>query len=61
MAIPRSAVPGLRRASASTLASVVVSPAGEALSWPALDVDVYGRSSPFPDWRLSLRNWNMSV
>ena len=41
MAIPRTAVPGLRRASVSTLASVVVSPAGDALSWPALDVDVY--------------------
>jgi hypothetical protein len=41
MAIPRTAVPGLRRASASTLASVVVSPSGDALSWPALDVDVY--------------------
>lgn len=41
MAIPRSAVPDLRRASASSLASVVVSPAGDALSWPALDVDVY--------------------
>ena len=41
MAIPRTAVPGLQRASASRLASVVVSPAGDALSWPALDVDVY--------------------
>lgn len=41
MAIPRTAVPGLQRASASKLASVVVSPAGDALSWPSLDVDVY--------------------
>ena len=41
MAIPRTAVPGLQRASASKLASVVVSPAGDALSWPSLDMDVY--------------------
>ena len=41
MAISRTAVPGLQRASASKLASVVVSPAGDALSWPSLDVDVY--------------------
>ncbi len=41
MAIPRTAVPGLQRASASKLASVVVSPSGDALSWPSLDVDVY--------------------
>ena len=41
MAIPRTAVPGLQRASASKLASVTVSPAGDALSWPSLDVDVY--------------------
>jgi len=41
MAIPRNAVPGLRRASASNLESIVVSPAGDALSWPSLDVDVY--------------------
>ena len=40
MAIPRNAVPGLRRASASRMESIVVSPAGDALSWPALDVDV---------------------
>src|SRR5258708_15338848 len=41
MAIPRHAVPGLQRASASRLGSIVVSPAGDALSWPSLDVDVY--------------------
>ena len=41
MAIPRKAVPGLQRASASRLESIVVSPAGDALSWPSLDVDVY--------------------
>ena len=34
-------MPGLERASVSKLASVLVSPAGDALSWPALDVDVY--------------------
>ena len=41
MAIPRKAVPGLERASASKMASIVVSPAGDALSWPSLDVHVY--------------------
>jgi hypothetical protein len=41
MAIPRKAVPGLQRASTSSIESIVVSPAGDALSWPSLDVDVY--------------------
>ena len=41
MAIPRKAVPGLERATPVTIESVVVSPAGDALSWPALDVDIY--------------------
>ena len=41
MSIPRAIVPGLERASASKLEPVVVSPAGDALSWPSLDVDVY--------------------
>jgi uncharacterized protein DUF2442 len=41
MAIPRNKVPGLERAPASEMASIVVSPAGDALSWPSLDVDVY--------------------
>jgi hypothetical protein len=41
MAIPRKIVPGLERASMSKMESIVVSPAGDALSWPSLDVDVY--------------------
>src|SRR5205809_2011315 len=41
MSIPRAVVPGLERASASKLEAVRVSPAGDALSWPSLDVDVY--------------------
>ena len=41
MSIPRTMVPGLKRASAPKLASVHLSPAGDALSWPSLDVDVY--------------------
>ena len=41
MSIPRASVPGLERASASQLEGVVVSRAGDALSWPSLDVDVY--------------------
>ena len=41
MAIPRKAVPGLERATPATIESVVVSPAGDGLSWPALDVDIY--------------------
>jgi hypothetical protein len=41
MAIPRKIVPGLERASTSKMESIVVSPAGDALSWPSLDVDVY--------------------
>jgi len=41
MSIPRALVPGLERASASKLEPVVVSPAGDALSWRSLDVDVY--------------------
>src|SRR6266849_4200953 len=41
MAIPRRAVPGLERATPATIESVVVSPAGDALSWPALDVGIY--------------------
>ena len=41
MAIPRNAVPGLQRASTSAIESIVVSRAGDALSWPSLDVDVY--------------------
>ena len=41
MMIPRRIVPGLERAAASSLEPIRVSPAGDALSWPSLDVDVY--------------------
>lgn len=41
MTIPRKIVPGLDDVPASALGSISVSPAGDALSWPALDVDVY--------------------
>ena len=41
MTIPRKAVPRLEHATAARLASMEVSPAGDALSWPELDVDVY--------------------
>lgn len=41
MAIPRHIVPGLEGLPASSLGPVQVSPAGDALSWPAHDVDVY--------------------
>lgn len=39
--IPRRIVPGLDDVPASALESISVSPAGDALSWPSLDVDVY--------------------
>ena len=41
MSIPRRIVPGLERASAAKMESIAVSPAGDALLWPSLDVDVY--------------------
>ena len=41
MAIPRRMVPGLDRATTSVLESVSISPAGDALSWRSIDVDVY--------------------
>ena len=41
MSIPRRIVPGLERASQSKVETIVVSPAGDALSWPSLDIDVY--------------------
>ena len=41
MSIPHAIVPGLERASASKLKPVELSAAGDALSWPSLDVDVY--------------------
>ena len=39
--IPRRVVPGLAGASPSALDDVRVSTAGDALSWPSLDVDIY--------------------
>jgi hypothetical protein len=41
MSIPRRIVSALERALVSQVAAIVVSPAGDALSWPLLDVDVY--------------------
>jgi hypothetical protein len=41
MSIPRRIVPGLERASESKVETIVVSRAGDALSWPLLNVDVY--------------------
>jgi len=41
MVIPRTLVPGLGRVTAADLGTPVVSPAGDAVSWPALDLDVY--------------------
>ena len=41
MSIPRRIIPGLDRAPASALHSISVSPAGDALSWRSIDVDVY--------------------
>lgn len=41
IAIPRRVVPGLVGASMSALNAIRVSPAGDALSWPSLDVDVF--------------------
>jgi hypothetical protein len=41
MSIPRKLVPGLEKADETKIASIVVSPAGDALSWPSLDVDLY--------------------
>ena len=41
MAIPRAMIPGLESASKSNLEAIEVSPAGDALLWPSLDVDVY--------------------
>jgi Protein of unknown function (DUF2442) len=39
MSIPRNMIPGLERASTSKLDAILVSPVGDALSWPSLDVD----------------------
>ena len=41
MTIPRHLIPGLKRQSPAALAAVSLSPAGDALLWPALDADVY--------------------
>ena len=41
MVIPRTLVPGLGRLAAADLDAPVVSPAGDALCWPNLDLDVY--------------------
>ena len=41
MSVPRKFVPGLERASEAKMESIVVSPAGDALSWPLLHLDVY--------------------
>ena len=41
MTIPRQIVPGLDDVPRSALGSISISPAGDALSWPSLDVDVY--------------------
>jgi Protein of unknown function (DUF2442) len=41
MTIPRQLVPGLDDVLASALGGISISPAGDALSWPSLDVDVY--------------------
>ena len=41
MTIPRHAIPGLERQPASVLETISVSPAGDALLWPAIDADVY--------------------
>lgn len=39
--IPRELIPGLEDATPQVLASVSVSPAGDAVSWRSLDIDVY--------------------
>lgn len=41
MMIPRHAIPGLERQPGSALESMTISPAGDALLWPAIDADVY--------------------
>lgn len=41
MMIPRGIVPGLEGVPRSSLQAIMVSPAGDALSWRSLDVDVY--------------------
>lgn len=41
MTIPRGVVPGLEDGPTMALETICVQPAGDALSWPSLDVDVY--------------------
>lgn len=41
MLIPRELIPELEGVSPAVLASVTVSPAGDALAWRALDIDLY--------------------
>ena len=41
MTIPRHAIPGLERQPVSVLEAMTLSPAGDALLWPAIDADVY--------------------
>ena len=41
MTIPRHTIPGLERQPVSVLEKVTLSPAGDALLWPAIDADVY--------------------
>jgi hypothetical protein len=41
MTVPRELVPGLENAPATALSAVSVSPAGDAVFWRLLDVDVY--------------------
>ena len=42
MLIPRQIIPGIQEAPASALGEPIsVSPAGDALSWPSLDLDIY--------------------
>jgi hypothetical protein len=41
MTIPQRVIPGLERQPGSALEAMTLSPAGDALRWPALDVDVY--------------------
>ena len=39
--MPRNLIPGLEDTTPQVLASVSVSPAGDAISWRSLDIDVY--------------------
>jgi len=41
MVIPRAIIPGLDRQPTSSLEAVSASPAGDALSWRQLDIDIY--------------------